>query len=271
LDKVILTVEQPDRFERHCGVQDKDYRRQWVECSGCGAVNDVLPESSELGLARLRSEYYEVDLSGGDIAAKYRTVMALPPEQSDNAQRARRVDSFTAQWFAGVPGALKLLDIGAGTGVFLSRFIDISARKWDALAVEPDPRAAAHLGSLGKFGVRREMFSESLALREFSLVTLNKVVEHIEHPLPVLQAVEQSMSRRGIVYVEVPDKLTALMRPPTDNILGALHYHLYHPRSLSLLLERAGFEPLQIERVFEPSGKITVFAFACLPGALAGR
>ena len=58
-------------------------------------------------------------------------------------------------------------------------------------------------------------------------------------------------------------------RPPDDNILGALHCHLYDPVSLAVLLSRAGLATLRIERVFDPSGKITMTAFATLDGAIA--
>lgn len=270
LEAVLLEITQPDRFERHCGVNSEDYRRRWVECSACGAVNNLLPVDSERRLHGLRSAYYEVDLAGGDVATKYRTVMALPPERSDNWQRVARVDAFAARWFKDTGGRRRILDIGAGTGVFLKRFLEISAGSWEAIALEPDPAAARHLSTLGAFEVRQELFGEQTGISELALVTLNKVVEHIADPHPVLRAVAHALApSEGLVYVEVPDKLTVRRRPSTDNILGALHYHLYHPRSLAQLLERAGLEPLAIERVFDPSGKITVFGFASAPAGLA--
>jgi len=271
LDRTLLEIAEPDRFERHCGVSALHYLRRWVECQDCGAANNVLPANSREALGELRSSYYEVDLSGGDVNAKYQMVMGLPPEQSDNWHRVRRVHSFLAGWQDSPRGRQRVMDIGAGTGVFLSRFLEPSADVWEAIAVEPDPTAARHLRSLGKFTVRDELFEGQPTLRDFNLVTLNKVLEHIEHPVDVLRSVGHALSADGIVYVEVPDKLTIKLRPPTDNILGALHFHLYHPRSLAGLLERAGLEPLQIERVFEPSGKISVFGFACLPEAISRR
>lgn len=271
LGQVLLEITEPDRFERHCGVTADNYRRLWVECGTCGAVNDVLPKASEEGLARLRSGYYEVDLSGGDVSAKYRTVMALSPEKSDNWQRVLRIRSFVSQWFMETAKPLKMLDIGAGTGVFLSRLIEEDASGWSATAFEPDPRAAAHLRSLGRFKVVEAVFTGCEGLRGYHLVTLNKVIEHVEFPQTLIKAARSALlPERGILYVEVPDKLTIGRRPSNDNILGALHYHLYDPASLARLLVREGFEPLRIERVFEPSGKITVFAFACMPSALTG-
>ncbi len=48
-------------------------------------------------------------------------------------------------------------------------------------------------------------------------------------------------------------------------IVGALHHHLYDLRTLILLLEKAGFEVMEVMRVLDPSGKLTVAAFAVPP------
>ena len=44
--------------------------------------------------------------------------------------------------------------------------------------------------------------------------------------------------------------------------LGALHCHLYDPLSLAYLVRRAGLELLSVTRIAEPSGKLSVYAFA---------
>lgn len=269
LGRVLLVVTEPDRFERRCGVDSEGYRREWVECGMCGTVSNRLPRLSIERLNALRSSYYEVDFANSDIGDKYRKVMSLSPDQSDNWGRVERIRKFAAQWLPG-KAPKKLLDIGAGTGVFLSRFLDVADGQWEAAGMEPDPTAAAHLRKVNRFPVIEAMFHGQAELRGFSLVTLNKVLEHIDEPIRVLRQVAQVLIPScGLLYLEVPDKLTIGCRPPNDNILGALHCHLYHPGGVERLFREAGFEPLRIERVVEPSGKITVFGFACLPESLA--
>ena len=258
----ILLIDRPDRFEQSIGVGSHGYARQWVECLLCGAASNLLPPESAQRLASLRAAYYEVDFMGSDIGEKYRRVMSMPAGQSDNAGRVVRVTDFMRRW-AGASARPRVMDIGAGTGVFLSRLIDQTVGAWEYLGVEPDPRAAAHLRQLKKFPVVEAMYLGQPELRGFNLVTLNKVLEHIEQPLPFLLQVVQSLaSEDGLLYVEVPDKLTAKLRLPDDNILGALHCHLYDPMSLGHLLRKAGMELLSIDRIEEPSGKLSVFAFA---------
>ena len=247
----ILRISQPDRFEQSIGVSAHGYQRCWIECSTCGAATNVLPQVSADKLSVLRSAYYEVDFANSNIGEKYSRVMALPASQSDNAGRVARVIDFARQWF--LPDtAPRVLDIGAGTGVFLSRLIDQTGGDWPCVGLEPDPQAAAHLRQLGKFAVIEAMYQGQPDLKNFGLITLNKVLEHIADPVPFLKMVTGSMRRDdSLLYIEVPDKLTTSLRPPSDNILGALHCHLYDPVSIGYLARAAGIEIVRIDRIRE--------------------
>jgi SAM-dependent methyltransferase len=252
-------------------VDEHGYHRSWLECGSCGAATNVLPQTSAEKLSVLRSAYYEVDFANSNIGEKYSRVMALPADQSDNAGRVERVIDFSRQWFSS--GATpRVLDIGAGTGVFLSRLIDKTDGGWSCVGLEPDPQAAAHLRQLGKFTVMEAMFQGQRELKDFGLITLNKVLEHISDPVPFLRMVTGAMRRDGsLIYVEVPDKLTTSLRPPSDNILGALHCHLYDPVSIGYLARASGIEIVRIDRIKEPSGKLTVYAFGALPEVLESK
>lgn len=272
LVRELLTITEPDRFERHLGVPGEGYRRIWVECEGCGAATNVYPAGVLERLETLAAGYYEVDFKSSTIRQKYDMVMALPRERSDNAQRVARIIRFLEHWRVQSGGKTPVaLDIGAGTGVFLSRFLRetrAAKQNWSAVAVEPDDIAAAHLRSLAQFEVKEMVFSEKLGLRGFDLCTLNKVLEHLPEPLTLLRAAASALDpKRGVLYVEVPAKETASYRPPHDNILGPLHRHLYDMKSLGMAIEQAGLVIMEMVRLFEPSGKISIAAFAVKPEA----
>jgi SAM-dependent methyltransferase len=265
----VLVHTLPDRFERAAGIAVEGYRRAWRRCPCCAALVGVQRPEDEAALARLTSSYYEIDLGTG-IRVKYDKVLALPPERSDNAGRVRRVADACRKWLPKREHAVAI-DIGAGTGVFLSRFLPAMGEGWQGIAIEPDPLAAAHLDELGRFQVIAALFDGDLELPNADLVTFNKVVEHIAEPTGVLTLAADRLKPDGVVYVEVPDTLTAAHRPPEDNILGALHKHLYEPETLAALLRRAGFAVLEVARIVEPSGKLTVYAFACRSDSYGGR
>ncbi len=263
LARELLRITEPDRFERHVGIAANGYLRSWVECGACGAATNVQAPGNRARLETLAAGYYEVDLAGSSIAEKFAKVMALPPERSDNAQRVMRVAAFAESRLPAGIVTPCALDIGAGTGVFLARFLGrAGARAWKGTAVEPDPTAAAHLRGLGRFDVIESLFSAELGLKGFHVVTLNKVVEHLPRPLDLVRAAAGALDGQGMLYLELPDKRTVFERPSSDNILGALHCHLYDPPSIAALLGRAGLAVLKTERLYEPSGKISVAAFA---------
>jgi hypothetical protein len=260
----LLKITHPDRFELSLGISENCYERKWVECSECGVALNILPDISREKLESLRASYYEVDFMGSCVDEKYTKVMAMPARQSDNVGRVKRVINFSRQWFGGqyIP---RVMDIGAGTGVFLSRLVDETGGQWECLGLEPDPNAANHLRKVGKFTVVEAMFDGQSELHGYNIITLNKVLEHIENPKLFLQKVVKSLnSKNAFLYIEVPDKSTTYLRPANDNILGSLHCNLYDPFSLSRLIQQVGLEVLSLNRISEPSGKLTVYAFAAL-------
>lgn len=275
LETVLLEHTVLDRFERNVGVSAEGYRRRWVECARCGSATNVIDPDIRAALDEIAAEYYEIDFQNSSPAQRYETIMRLPPEKSDNAGRVGRTLDFVTGWQAQLPvrcdGPLRVLDIGSGLGVYLSgllRRAEAEGVACEAQAVEPDPTAADHLRALNLFPVHQGLFAGQDEFRGYDLITLNKVIEHTADPhLLVRNAAGALDAATGMLYIEVPDVMTIGRRPDTDNILGALHHHLYSLRGLQSVLSRAGLMPLHTARIAEPSGKITVFGFACTPAA----
>lgn len=196
------------------------------------------------------------------MAAKFDRVMALPPEQSDNRQRVVRVVAAMDRWLP-VAANRTVVDVGSGMGVFLAALTQ--SQGWQGLAIEPSPRACEHLRRVGGFRVHEGLFSAELCLHDHDLITFNKVIEHIRQPQAVLREARTAVAPHGMIYVEVPHRLSAFCHPPEHFILGALHHHLCSVPALARLLEDAGWITVEAGTVYEPSGKVTAFAFACLP------
>lgn len=278
LKRKLLEHLQPDRFERSIAVSAVGYRRCWVECGNCGSATNVVSSGVRAALDRIAAEYYEIDFKNASLSQRYETVMGLPPERSDNGGRVARTFNFVTGWVKrsseGEHGPLRVLDIGSGLGVYLSGFLRKAEGRGvpcNVQAVEPDPIAADHLRALDLFPVHQGLFSGQEELSGYHLVTLNKVIEHTGDPhLLVRNAAKALDSETGVIYVEVPDVMTIGRRPESDNILGALHHHLYSLQGLHSVLSNAGLVPLCLARIVEPSGKMTVFGFACPPTAYDG-
>lgn len=267
LGRVVVEIHEPDRFEKAAGISSVDYLRRWVECDFCGALCDVHLSPEAAKLDAWATNYYEVEEAVEPLKQKFDRIMSLPPARSDNRQRVERIHQFLQSWRKTTGGlesaAGRVLDVGAGMGVFLSAFQQRTG--WRGTGVEPSPKACDHLRSLPGIEVAQGLFSGQPEFAGFDLITFNKVIEHIREPQATLRAATGAVGAGGVLYVEVPHRLSAECHPPGHFILGALHHHLYSTSSLARLLESTGWLPLECGTVFEPSGKVSAFTFACLP------
>ena len=261
---VTMEILAPDRFEKVVGIKERGYRRYWIECLNCGLSSNRCIGENDQSLEAIRSAYYEIDLKGVGLEERYKKIMELPKAESDNSGRVKRVGRVLRWLEESHEGTIKVLDIGAGTGVFLASLIsNNSERRVEGTAIESDPVAAEHLRKLGIADVSECDFFETDIHKKYNLVTMNKVLEHFQDMHRALGKAAGFLDQNcGVLYLEVPDSLTTRFRRSDDNILGRLHENLYSPESLLMLVRSTGLIPLEIKRIREPSGKLTCFIVA---------
>jgi SAM-dependent methyltransferase len=235
---------------------DRYYRRIF-RCERCGVFfNDhsSLPQSFYEGA-------YNQASYGTGFLARYEAILALPAERSDNKQRAARLHSFL-EGRGWTPQRTRVLDIGAGLCVFPAEMLRHGYRTY---AIDPDPQVVRHALEVVKVEQAWAGSVEKLPAGEsFDLVTLNKVLEHVQRPLDGLRSVRSVVSRQGgVVYVELPDGEAAAAESFIDRSeFYVEHLTAYGPQSIRWLVEQAGLRVIEISRLREPSGKYTIFAIA---------
>jgi SAM-dependent methyltransferase len=199
--------------------------------------------------------------------ARLEQVLALPPERSDNAGRVARLIAFAGTRFGAATTRRRLLDVGAGIGVFPAA---MKAAGWTVIAVEPDPRTAAHLRDTVGVEAHAEPVEKlaSAKIGQFDVITFNKVLEHIEDPVATLAAVRPLLNAGGFVYAEVPDAEGAASHGPGREEFFIEHHHVFSAASTVMMAARAGLGTAAVERLREPSGKFTLRAFFELPASL---
>jgi 2-polyprenyl-3-methyl-5-hydroxy-6-metoxy-1,4-benzoquinol methylase len=239
------------------------YWRELHRCYACGHFLEWFPfDQSRLYCGEYVTATYQ-DANG--VRRNFDRINALPPARSDNAGRARHVDAFCRQHLDG-SRHYRLLDVGAGLGVFPAR---MKAMGWDCTAIDMDDRLAVHYCDVvGVRGLVADVRTVS-GLGPFDLVTLNKVLEHVEDPVAMLASVARLLAPGGIIYVELPDGEAAESegKEREEYLLG--HMHVFSFASYALLIARAGFELVCCERLREPSAKFTLRGFARAKGSLA--
>jgi SAM-dependent methyltransferase len=218
----------------------------------------------ELDLTGLYANAYADATYGGSdgLRASFESIMALPPERSDNRSRIAHVVSYaTGRGLMRLGRKPRLLDVGAGLGVFPAGMAEFG---WEVTALEEDERTVVHLREVVGIPAYAVTLDKVEALQSgvFDAVTFNKVLEHVEDPVALLALARPVLVSEGFVYFEVPDGESAAADGAGREEFFIEHHHAFSPASAALLAERAGFQPVSLSRVIEPSGKHTIRIFA---------
>jgi 2-polyprenyl-3-methyl-5-hydroxy-6-metoxy-1,4-benzoquinol methylase len=207
-----------------------------------------------------RRDYVDATYGGTEgMRKRFERIMGLPLEKSDNRCRVVRFLAFAQTRDLSPKQSPRLLDVGAGLGVFPAAMQPVG---WRVVGLEPDPRAVEHLQRVaGIEALCGELFTlDAGRITRFDAVSFNKVLEHVEDPVALLRAAAAFLTTNGFVYLEVPDVL-AISEGPDREEFYIEHHHVFSPASVAILAQRSGFDVRVIERVREPSTKYTLRAF----------
>lgn len=256
-----FTYTEPPVGETAFDLAGQPYQRSYDRCRACGHWFGV----HDLDLGDLYGGDYVESTYGDRMTATFERIISLPLSSSDNAGRCQRILGFAAEWLSMVP-IPTLLDVGSGLGVFPHAMKEFG---WACTALDPDPNACAHITQrVGVPTINADFLKmDAAALGTYDVVTLNKVLEHVEDPCVMLRRASGATRAGGFVYVEVPDGDGAASEGPGREEFFVEHHHVFSAASLSATVERAGLNVARLESYRDPSGKFTLACFA-IPSAV---
>lgn len=141
----------------------------------------------------------------------------------------------------------KALEVGSSTGVFLSL---LKERGWEVQGIEPSAAAADTAKKRGIPTFNTAFEKAELKDSTFDLVIFNHVLEHMENPVEILKKANQVLKKDGAILIDVPNFASLSARIWGSRwryILPKEHQWHFTPKSLSLLLEKAGFKVIYWE------------------------
>ena len=145
------------------------------------------------------------------------------------------------------PGKTSLLDIGAGTGHFVS---EASKVGWDAEGVEPNPdarRVAAESGVMLRDNL------ESLRPGKFDVITMWHVLEHVSDLEGQLTLLDDLLAEHGLLIIAVPNyKSWDAQKYGPNWAAFDVPRHLYHfsRKSIREIFGEVGFVVVQEKGLF---------------------
>jgi SAM-dependent methyltransferase len=203
----------------------------YVSCRACGfRRRHPLPSAQE------ERELYEAD-----YYEDRGLVVGLEGQSSLLLELIRsRVAKLTA--LNGGPGSL--LDVGAGTGLFMEAAIQAG---WTATGLETSEAAARIAGRITRGRILQGRIEDLDFQERFDAATVWDVLEHLPDPRASLSVIRMRLKARGLVGISLPNVsgLKARLRGNRWRYYQHSFGHISHfsPRTLSTLLEQAGFRP----------------------------
>jgi SAM-dependent methyltransferase len=222
-------IPTTDRF----GVALADMER----CEACGHLQlAAMPAAASLDedYAEAASGDYEREEAGQRATAR-RELARVERHAPAPARGGEGADA----------GGRRLADLGCWVGFLAS---EAQRRGWSVVGVEPSRWAAERARSRGVEVVEAPLFEAPLQAGSFDAVALGDVIEHLPDPGAALDRVAALLAPGGVVWIATPDagsRLARALGPRWWSVIPT-HVHLFTRRSIARLLERHGFELLEL-------------------------
>ena len=189
--------------------------------------------------------------AGGAVEAR-----TTPPPSTRRRSRATpraTYGSFLPGIVERLPSRDGALDIGTGDGAFLRELI--KAGFSGVTGVEPSaaPIAAAEPAVRGL--IRHGPFRpEEFSAEQFRLVTCFQTMEHVFDPLQLCRDAYRITKPGGAFFIVCHNRRSVLARVlgRRSPIYDVEHLQLFSPRSVRVLLERAGFREVEVRPDHQP-------------------
>jgi SAM-dependent methyltransferase len=141
----------------------------------------------------------------------------------------------------------RILDVGCGAGSLLQ-----AARRagWNAEGLEISQSAADYVRSLGFEVFQGDLSSAPYPDNHFDVVTASELIEHVADPLTMLEQIERIIRPGGLLWATTPNALSFSSRMLGVNwstVCPPEHLQLFSPNGVRKLIERAGFQRVQVK------------------------
>lgn len=145
----------------------------------------------------------------------------------------------------------RILDIGAGTGLFLSYF---KKKGWDVTGVEVSATACKAAKKFFNINlITGDLLNIKLPSKSFDLVTLNNVIEHLHDPKNTLIKIHKLLDENGLIMISCPNIKgfgAQLFKKKWYGIDSPRHLYQFERRTLEKILTESGFEAVKFTNNF---------------------
>lgn len=220
---------RPDVIVKNLKNTLDDYRKhgQIVKCRGCTLVY-VNPQEDILALMKGYEQVIDKDYLETE---SYRKILSK--------QHLQTVEKYMKKG--------KMLDVGCFVGFFLQL---AKNNGWEVYGVEPSSWAIKE-AKKRKIRIIGKVIDDIRTKKYFfDVITLWDVIEHLPNPHSTLTNIHALLKKGGIIALGTPNiesLFYAKVLRGNCPFLVRMHVILYSPQTLSLLLNKYGFEVIEVQ------------------------
>lgn len=252
-------------FEHLCDTPNEHSKTTTINnyrCNSCGSVfvgNEITGDELEAAYSTLDSTFYYNEVA------------------SENRQKMLTAIAHLEKL---ISKSDSVIDVGTGNGMFVevlheNGFKNVSAHEIKGADLSAIANKAEH--------IFQDYDYSSIPSDSFDAATLLDVVEHVPDPAFLINTCFRILKKGGIIYFHTPvvtktDRLMhAAQKIPVVKKAGVMwqrgrtsvfHLQNYTPHSLTLLLQKAGFQDVEIEVKNELSWPVRKYVETYLLGKL---
>lgn len=212
----------------------------WVRCTGCGVEHiDPYPDAEALA-AYYDDGYADNDnytVAGFEVAMQHR----LAPEYREAVHGEFRQSTIDVG--VELQGSERVLDFGCAEGIYLEYLAGEGHSRGSLTGVDISPQMVEVVKGKGFAGFTTD---EQLPARQFDLITMWDVIEHVPSPVDTFSELAKALAPGGRILLETPrvGLLSDIMGERFEHYLPIEHLHLFTRGALVATAERAGLTVL---------------------------
>ena len=232
-------VCQGKKYKTFLEAQDNTVSRekfQVVRCESCGFLyTNPRPSSEAIGIYYESTDYISHHDEGKDVMSRiYTRVRNYTTQQKINLLEKS----------VGKVGTL--LDIGSGTGFFLTQ---AKAAGWRVTGTEPDQQARAISAHRVGEEVFENIWEPQLASKNYDAITMWHVLEHVHLLNETFEWLHEHLNSKGRLFIAVPNPESQdATRFKEHWAAYDVPRHLYHFTKKSMK-KLAGIHGFEVERI----------------------
>lgn len=245
--------KKPKVEKKYKFFENNKYFRYYMECLICSHWSSNFKFDT--------TKFYEGEynnISYQNYEKTFNKIIKLKNCLSDNYFRLNRIKKFLLNKNITKP---KILDVGSGLGVFPYSMVK---KGLECDVLDPDQNMINHMKKKIKQKKNKFFCSNFLffkTTKKYDLITLNKVLEHINDPRRFLLKAVKLLKKNGYIYIELPDTEVAAKIGKNREEFTIEHIQGFTLNSINKLIKSLNLKLLEFKRINEPSGKFTFYCF----------